>query len=437
MSSNRFELKSAAIAFDAAGVFLAGGLSRDEWVALCPKLEAARRLIVERMGPNDEQAIIVATPEKVQAAYKAGRRTSELGRILAAAKHLREAVDAVVIVGSAADCAAAKAVFAACCHRYHNEQSRGDRGGRPTIYFAGEQFDNDHLAGLLDLLPHERPGATVDERWGIIAIDSGCREGAASHKDETTPAAAAFQILLTALRQSCDDELDRSHRLILPVTSADSCLARVCRAIELAERFEITPGVGGAAAVFSPVGLLPASVMGLDIVRLLQGAAAMNERFRAAPIGDNPPLDFAGIVDLVRRGSEIVSCRFVASSRAAAVVAESCARIMDGQTNRRTLTPALSRQGRGSDPELIINLVAESLRRDPIRIAGEGVNDPLHPLAGKSLPELSAAAFKSAKAELRAAGRPSVDIRLPALDEFSLGQLFQMLIIARVLEAKL
>ena len=44
--------------------------------------------------------------------------------------------------------------------------------------------------------------------------------------------------------------------------------------------FDVPDGVGGRFSVLSAVGLLPAALMGLDVVQLLEGAAAMNEHFR-------------------------------------------------------------------------------------------------------------------------------------------------------------
>ncbi|HEY2146459.1 MAG TPA: hypothetical protein VGH32_00885, partial [Pirellulales bacterium] len=331
--------RSEEIRLAPAGMFLPGGLSRDDVVAFHPRLEAARNGVLSMMPTAaDEQhgaAAIITLPERMLADYGLNRRASELGRILAVARRMRDAADRVVIVGSAMDCAAARALFAAGCHPYHNEQGRGDRGGRPRIYFAGEQFDNDQLAGLLDLLPHEPPAATVDDRWGIIAIDSDCRTSAASCDDETTPAAAAFGILLAALRRSCRDDPERLGQLILPVASLQSRLACEFESLAIGERFQIPPEICGAMAVFSAAGSLPASVMWLDIVRFLQGGAAMNERFHSAPIGDNPPLDFAGILELTRRrGGGITRPRFIASSRGAVAVAEWCGRLWESANSK-------------------------------------------------------------------------------------------------------
>src|SRR5262249_989521 len=53
--------------------------------------------------------------------------------------------------------------------------------------------------------------------------------------------------------------------------------------------------VGSRFSVFTPAGLLPAAIMGLDVRALLLGAAAMTRRFLEEPVERNPVLQFAGL----------------------------------------------------------------------------------------------------------------------------------------------
>ena len=62
--------------------------------------------------------------------------------------------------------------------------------------------------------------------------------------------------------------------------------------------FGIPDGVGGRFSVFTAVGLLPASLVGIDVVRLLEGAAAMTRRFRESPVSENPVLQYVAISHL-------------------------------------------------------------------------------------------------------------------------------------------
>jgi glucose-6-phosphate isomerase len=291
---------------------------------------------------------------------------------------------------------------------------------------------------LLDHLPHERPAATVDDRWAIVAIDSNATGTTAAPgvQSPTHSAAVAFRILLRALRRSCGDDSDRLARLVLPIVNEQSGLALVGQTLDFTERFDIPPGVAGPAAVFTAAGLLPASVMGLDIVRLLQGAAAMNERFGLAPIGDNPPLDFAGILKLMRRRVSKAAVRFATFSRGGRAVGKFCETLANGDNLRSEISDSRFQNVdlQSAAPPLRVQLIVESVRRDRIAIHPDDAS--ANPLA-RSIPDLNAAAIEARKAALAAAGQSSVEIKLASLDEFSLGQLFQMLIIARVLESRL
>lgn len=56
---------------------------------------------------------------------------------------------------------------------------------------------------------------------------------------------------------------------------------------------DIPPNVGGRYSVLTPVGTLPAALIGIDIVELLAGAAEMAERCSTAELGRNPAGSYA------------------------------------------------------------------------------------------------------------------------------------------------
>ncbi len=95
-------------------------------------------------------------PEKILADYAENRDASELGRILNTAKRLKASVDRVVVLGIGGSYMGARALFEACCHPYHNELSRAERGGVPRIYFEGNNVDNDAVRGLIELVGGEQ-----------------------------------------------------------------------------------------------------------------------------------------------------------------------------------------------------------------------------------------------------------------------------------------
>ena len=105
--------------------------------------------------------------------------------IVAAADGLAKDVDRVIVLGIGGSYMGARALMEACCHPYHNELMRKRRGGRPRIYFEGNNVDNDALQGLLDLVEG-------DDDWAIVVI---------SKSGGTLEPAVAFRVLLEAPAQ--------------------------------------------------------------------------------------------------------------------------------------------------------------------------------------------------------------------------------------------
>jgi glucose-6-phosphate isomerase len=443
------------ITYDPTNVFLPRtGLNRADLAALAPRLEAARSetladVELRRSGasvPTEKQpldAAFIDLPERLLAAYRAQRDASEVGRILAAARRLSDEVDRVVVLGIGGSYMGARALLEACCHSYHNELSRAERGGRPRMYFEGNNVDNDAVAGLLDLLAADGVANGVEDRWGLVVI---------SKSGGTLETAAALRLLLPALRSSLGGDDKTLARRVVPVTGAKgSKLLALAQALGCEPIFDIPDGVGGRFSILTAVGLLPAAVLGLDIVRLLEGAAAMNERFRTAPPGENPVLDFVGVGHLMeeRRGATIRVLSTWGKGLEAVglwydqLLSESLGKRERGATpitvvNTRDLHSRGQQHQEGRRDKLITNLVVEHPRREALAVGRSALDqDDLNWLADGTIPEILRAALAGTNQAYREDARPTADLRLPRLDEHALGQLFQMLMLATVVEGRL
>jgi glucose-6-phosphate isomerase len=338
-----------------------------------------------------------------------------LGRILTQAKELRETVDCVVILGPPQMVMAAQALFAAYGHPYHNDLSRGQRGGRPRIYFAPAVPDNDAIQSLLEILPHGRLLQTVDERWGLIAIHD--------HDDQLvtglfslfwdvlqTTATASNEIQLTAVVGPKQSQLMRlAEQIGLPRIESDEAKCPGGQKI-----------LGDPPPeFFHPGVLLAGSVMGIDIVKLLHGAAAMWERFTGAPPGENPPLDFAGLCHLLVRhgvhGFQIVPA-------VAALV---------------SLAQNLQRP-RGDD-DLVVQWIPAAVRHDRLQVAmSTGAEDfDRKKRKDRFLTELTAEEAATIRQARYAAGQYTAAVKMAAVDEGSIGQLIQFQLLADFLQSYL
>ena len=80
----------------------------------------------------------------------------------------------------------------------------------------------------------------------------------------------------------------------------------------------------------------------------------------------------------------------------------------------------------------------DSSRTDPLPVGPHAYGeDPLDGIQDATLSTLNAAALEGTNRAYQDVGRPTADIRLPAGDEHSLGQFFQMMMLATVVEGKL
>jgi glucose-6-phosphate isomerase len=240
----------------------------------------------------------------------------------------------------------------------------------------------------------------------------------------------------------------------VPVTGKTGRLAELAKAIGCPDVFDIPDGVGGRFSVFTAVGLLPASIVGIDVVRLLEGAAAMNRRFREAPVADNPVLQYVAVSHLAEvDGGATIRVLSSWSNRLEAVglwydqlLSESLGKDGKGATPLTAVTTRdLHSRGQqhqdGRRDKLITNLVVGAPRRDPLALpplGDYGANqDKLDDLVGKTWPEMLAAAVAGTNEAYAQAKRPTADILLPRVDEHVVGQLLQMLMLATVVEGRL
>jgi glucose-6-phosphate isomerase len=442
------------LTYDPSGTFLPGtGIEPSDLKALAPQLEAARQEVLNDVKlwesggavPAEKQPLdagFIPMPERLLAEYKKDSKGSELGRILATANRLRDLVDRVVLLGIGGSYMGAKALMDACCEPYFNELPRPERGSRPRMYFEGNNVDNDASQGLLHLLGNGREVKGVDDRWAVVVI---------SKSGGTMETAVAFRQYLAALKQSCGNRQEMLPELVVPVTGTTGKLADLAKALGCPEVFPVPDGVGGRFSVLSAVGLLPAAILGLDVVRMLEAAAQMNEHFRKAPPGENVVLDYVGVSHLMeeKRGATIRVLQVWAKSLESAglwydqLLAESLGKQEKGATpltavNTRDLHSRAQQHQEGRRDKLFTNVIVDQWRHDPLAVGKSDLNqDGLNELADKTLPNLMAAAIAGTNQAYHEDGRPTADLHLPRLDEAAMGQLFQMLMLATVVEGRL
>lgn len=431
------------------------GITPDDVSSMEPTLNDLRlelietdKLLYESGDPPAEKQPLDARflwlPEETLDGYAKNREQSELGRIFKVANSIHDEIDAVAVLGIGGSYMGARAMMEACCDPYHNELSRGARGSKPRMYFEGNNVDNDASCSLLQRLSMGGNGDTLAEkRHAIVVI---------SKSGGTMETAVAFRHFLAALEASLEPQ-DRSllKRLVIPVTGSSGKLYDLSQSIGCDEVFNVPDGVGGRFSVLSSVGVLPAALLGLDCIRLLEGACAMNEHFKTAPLEDNIVMQYVSVNHLLaKHRSKSIRVMSVWTKALESfglwhdqLLAESNGKNGVGVTplttvNTRDLHSRHQQHQQGTNDKVFNNLIVDNYRHDAMPIGRSDRNqDGLNDIADKTLPDIMNAAIQGTNDALHADGRPTTDLIIPELDTFALGQLFQMMMIATVIEGRL
>lgn len=211
---------------------------------------------------------------------------------------------------------------------------------------------------------------------------------------------------------------------------------------------DIPANVGGRFSVLSPVGVLPAALIGIDVVALLAGAANMIGRTGARDVTQNPAGAWAVLQWLAdtRRGRGIhVMMPYSDPLRDIAswfvqLWAESLGKVRpDGSHSGPTPLPALGVTDQHSQVQLFMEgpddkVITFISVRDPatdVAIPRLHADVPeLSYLGGHTLWELLHAERRATAGALAAGGRPSATIELDRADPWHLGSLLMFCQIA-------
>lgn len=208
---------------------------------------------------------------------------------------------------------------------------------------------------------------------------------------------------------------------------------------------EIPPSVGGRFSVLTPVGMLPAAMIGIDIAGLLDGAADMEARCSSETLAQNP----AGVYALLqwiadtRYGKSInVFMPYSDPLRDFAgwfvqLWAESLGKFLpDGSSVGQTPLAALGATDQHSQVQLfmegptnkVVTFVTVDNRATDMTIPhGFKHVTELGYLGGHSLAELIDIEQRATAGALAKRGRPNLTIHLDRVDEWHVGGLIMLL----------
>ncbi|MDR2267513.1 MAG: glucose-6-phosphate isomerase [Christensenellaceae bacterium] len=196
--------------------------------------------------------------------------TSEIADIIVTANKIKNKFDAFVVLGIGGSALGPMALFQALCHLRHNELPATLRNNVPKFYVE-DNVDPERMQSLLDILD-------LDKTVFNVITKSG----------STSETMSQFLIINDILKAKYGSKA--AEHMIATTDSKAGNLIKIAQDEGL-KTFVIPAGVGGRFSVLSPVGLLPAAVLGIDIKAFLDGAKTMSTKcLLSDSIFNNPAL---------------------------------------------------------------------------------------------------------------------------------------------------
>jgi glucose-6-phosphate isomerase len=392
-------------------------------------------------GAGITEAQFIASAEGFARAHAAVHaRTHDLGFLtlatntplleqsLAVAEQARGKFEDVLLLGIGGSALGPIALRTALCPPRWNELTKEQRGGFPRLH-------------VLDNVDPATIGATLARldlsRTLVLAV---------SKSGGTVETMAQYLIVREALAQSVGEDAAKQH-LVLVTDPQVGALRRIARD-EGITAVEIPANVGGRFSVLSPVGILPAALIGIDVRALLAGAAHVTEQAQSAELSHNLPGAFAvlqWLADTCHGRSVQVLMPYADPLRDLALWfvqlwAESLGKITpEGSSVGPTPLPALGATDQHSQVQLFmegprdktVTFIAVKGREHEGRIPERHADIPeLGYLGGHSLGELIDIEQRATAGALAARGRLNATLYVDRVDAFHLGALMQLFALA-------
>lgn len=379
-------------------------ISEEDLKAAAPAVRDAHDKIVNRNGAGNDFLGWVDLPVNYD--------KEEFERIKKAAAKIKSDSKALVVIGIGGSYLGARAAVEFVKSQNYNLVSKDT----PNVYFSGNSISGNALSELVDLVK--------DTDFSINVI---------SKSGTTTEPAIAFRIFRELLIEKYGKE-EAARRIYVTTDKCKGTLKELSDR-EGYETFVVPDDVGGRYSVLTAVGLLPIAVAGIDIDKIMKGAADAREDYSVCDLENNDCYKYAAYRNILHKNGKAVEL----------MVAYEPDFTMMNEWFKQLFGESEGKDGKGIFPASVVcstdlhsmgqyiqdgvrmlfeTSVVFSKPKRQVAIKEDAVNaDGLNFLAGETMDFVNRKAYEGTLLAHVDGGVPNICIELPEMDEYNFGYL--------------
>ncbi|MBM3434648.1 MAG: glucose-6-phosphate isomerase [Bacteroidetes bacterium] len=381
-------------------------VTRKEITAFQQEINRHHHAVMHKTGKGNEFLGWVELPSSID--------KSLISSIEQIAAGIRKKAEVFVVIGIGGSYLGSRAVIEAMSHSFLTLKKDNKN---PVIVYAGQNISEDYLADLLEILNHKDYALTVISKSGT-----------------TTEPAVAFRILKNHIEKKYGKQ-EAGERIIAITDKARGALKKLA-AEEEYQTFEVPDDIGGRYSVLTPVGLLPIAVAGFDIRKLLEGAKSMQEmNIQSSSIEKNPMALYAAARNALYKKGKLVE--ILVNYQPNLYYFTEWWKQLYGESEGKdgkgifpagvNFTSDLHSMGQyiqeGQRILFETVLSVEKPHKSLIIPTDKDDHDGLNYIAGKKLHEVNYMAELGTALAHVEGGVPNIQVQIPQINEFHLGQL--------------
>lgn len=255
--------------------YLNGFISDSDYAAISAEVKAAQKTLRDKSGAGNDFLGWVDLPVNYD--------KEEFARIEKAAAKIRKDSQVLIVIGIGGSYLGARAAIEFCKSQNYNLLCKDT----PQIFFSGNSISSAALNELVALCEGKDFSVNVISKSGT-----------------TTEPAISFRIFRELLEKKYGKE-EAAKRIYVTTDKAKGTLKALSDE-QGYETFVVPDDVGGRYSVLTAVGLLPIAAAGIDIAKMMQGAADARAAFTSDELSENDCAKYAAVRNILYRKGKSV-----------------------------------------------------------------------------------------------------------------------------------